>query len=168
MRVLAYTCLIFVVLMAVIQQLIYLPQLPAEVVSQYDLQGQPRAKMPKESFAMLMFGLTVGLPAFLGLLGANLHYLPNSLINVPHKEYWLAPERRTATLRDMEFMLAWMATSSALLIMGLSHLTYQANMANQGLDNTQFNVMLGFYLAFVLGLVLRSCLRYRLPLDQDP
>src|SRR5262245_44660873 len=48
-----------------------------------------------------MVGLTVGTPLLLALPGWLIQRVPLSMINLPHKEYWLAPERRASTLAFM-------------------------------------------------------------------
>ena len=81
-------------------------RLPGIVALHFNGRGEPNGWEAKDVFFAVFAGavsvaavLTFGVPALTKIL-------PNALINLPHKEQWLSPERRMATL---EFMSAWFA-----------------------------------------------------------
>ena len=92
----------------------YIPLLPERVANHIDASGQANQWTDKKTFvdsARMFFA--IGPLAFLGLgaLGSvSFCYLPESMVNVPRKDYWLAtPKRRQeAALLLFRFFL-WFA-----------------------------------------------------------
>lgn len=72
-------------------------ELPEQVVSHFNAQGQGDGVMPRRSYLLGAALFTVGLPMLLALLPASTRGMAAS-INVPHREYWMAPERQAETL----------------------------------------------------------------------
>jgi hypothetical protein len=102
-------------------------RMPERVATHFDWRGQPNGWMSSQGYLafMAVFGLVFPLvPAGLCLL---LRFLPDSLINVPHREYWLAPERRGETAGYLiRHMLRLSSMMSALTIV-LHQVTFEAN-----------------------------------------
>ena len=73
-------------------------QLPRLVASHFDLTGHANAFMTRGQYLTLMVLLAAGLPLALGAGTRWLAALPDALINLPNKAYWLAPERRSQSL----------------------------------------------------------------------
>ena len=67
------------------------------VASHFDSAGQANAWMPRSTYWLLSIAVGMGLPAFIIGGGYVLRFLPVSLLNIPHRDYWLAPERREET-----------------------------------------------------------------------
>jgi hypothetical protein len=95
-----------------------------------------------------MLGVFFGLPKLL-------RRLPVSMINLPNKEYWLAPARAQESLRDFEnrfnlFGLAVIAFQTAVL-----QLVYQANLNPQPrLPTASFVSLMGaFFVALIIFLI---------------
>src|SRR5215210_4275920 len=84
-----------------IQAARYYPFLPARVASHFDVRGRPNGWMARQEFLLfevlaigVIFGISFGGPALLGKV-------PSSMLNIPQRSYWLAPERRSQTLEFM-------------------------------------------------------------------
>ncbi len=72
-------------------------QLPERVATHFGLHGEPNGWMQKPSAVMVMGGFGLGLPLLTVVLSFLVRFVPADLVNLPHREYWLAPERRDAT-----------------------------------------------------------------------
>ena len=84
----------------------YYPLLPRVIASHFDRHGFANGWESKERFFELFAGMTM-LSAFLVFgIPAIIALMPKQLINLPHKDYWLGPERRIAS---MQFLSAWFA-----------------------------------------------------------
>src|SRR5262245_40603264 len=76
--------------------------MPEVVATHYDGAGNPNGWMSRTGmvgFHLGMLGVTA--LAFVGLPVA-LRRMSSTLINIPNREYWLAPERRAATLAALQ------------------------------------------------------------------
>ena len=104
---------------------IYYPALPDRVASHFDAGGHPNGWMSRDAFAWTI-SLTY---AFLGggllLLAQVLPRFPNSLINLPNKDYWLAPERRADSLARMGRSLVRFGSVNVVLVVILVHQTIE-------------------------------------------
>jgi len=87
-------------------------------------------------------------PAALCLL---VRLLPDSLINLPHREYWLAPERRDETAGYLVGHMLWLSCMMSGLTIVLHQMTVEANLqAPPQLSNTTW----GYMAMFLVGLFL--------------
>lgn len=161
MRIAGYLAVLFFMLGAVVQLLIQLPDLPDPVASHFDAIGAPDGFMPKRTHIKFMLGVQVGLPLLLAILAAGLRYLPDSMLNIPHKEYWLHADRRAQTLRDSQTTLLCITVATSMFLIGLSHLIFLANVQGGGLPKLWFLLLLAAFLIVVLGLAAKSVLHYR-------
>jgi len=96
-----FSALLILEVAAVVFLLLSGTALPEHVASHFVADGSANSSMPRGAYLGLMVGLTVGLPFLLALPGWLMQRVPLSLVRLPHKEYWLAPERRASTLAFM-------------------------------------------------------------------
>jgi uncharacterized membrane protein len=132
------------------------PQLPDPMASHFNASGAATAWMPKSGFFFLILVVTIaaGVPIF--LVPMSMAKLPNDKINLANKEYWLAPERRDATIEYMGIQMGWFGCALlALLFCGL----YNAVAANLSprhtFDSGSFYIALGAFFAFILFWLVR-------------
>jgi len=149
------------------------PQLPERVASHFDMADRVNGWMSRTGFLavtvvlqVLIAGLFLGLPLLI-------ERLPDALINVPHKDYWLAPERRRSTLAHMSagLMAVGCATLLLLLVIFQGIFALNASLARGGAgDGTPvlelpvpFLALMGLYLAAVAGCLVWMLGRFRKP-----
>ena len=123
--------------------------MPERMASHFNAAGQPDAWISRNAFFSLFLGLQIFMAALLLGLGRFGRLLPESLINLPHKEYWLAPERREGTFRRVESCMVWIAVATAALLSWILQLTLNANQQQQPLDSKAAIMATGLYLLFV-------------------
>jgi serine/threonine-protein kinase len=146
---------------AVAQALYFYPKMPGRMAVHFDLGGAPNGWMTRPVALGLHAGL-VGLIliAFLGL-PRLLPRMPRGLINLPNRAYWLAPSRRTETLRDLEGRLAWFGAAALLTRVLVQQLVFQASLTPAPrLPDAPFLAILGGFLAFTAGWLVRLCRRF--------
>ena len=92
-------------------------RLPHIVASHFNARGEPNGWESKDVFFAIFAG-AIGIAAVLTFVIPWLtKILPNSLINLPHKEQWLSPERRASTLEFMGAWFAWFGCAVLLVIL---------------------------------------------------
>jgi hypothetical protein len=124
--------------------------LPAKVASHFDLAGQPNGWMSRDSCVDFTLGLGIVVPAFIIVIMGGAGRIPVSFINLPHRDYWLAPERRRAALAVLRRYSLWLSCLLVLFVTGLHWLIVQANRQGQGphLSGIGISVIAG---GFVIG-----------------
>jgi uncharacterized membrane protein len=114
---------------ALLQGLIYYPQLPDRLASHFDAAGYPNGWSSKSAyFALQAFILLVATVCF-AALPAWLQRAPTRLINLPNKDYWLAPERRAATLARLASTLTWFGCAALALTLTVTSLVIRVNLS---------------------------------------
>jgi hypothetical protein len=89
--------------------------LPDVVASHFEADGYANGFMSRGAYIGLMLACAVGLPALLVIVAYFGLGSPNARINLPDRDYWLAPERRAETVSYLREQLA----RFAVVLMGL-------------------------------------------------
>src|SRR3954471_4379187 len=89
---------ITIVLLHAAQTIYYYPRLPAVVAQHFGADGRPNGWAPREAFFAISWVVLLGISALLMLTPRLLRRVPVSMINLPNKRYWLAPERKQESL----------------------------------------------------------------------
>ena len=162
-----YSILALSMVIGLVLQCFYWPHLPLRVATHFGAGGQPDGWMDKSSATTMQCVLQVIMPIFFAGIGWALPLFPNSMINVPHREYWLAPQRRAGTLGTMKSMLGQFALCLSVFVSAIGHLTFRANLTDGPLDLPSFLISMGLFflaIAIVIGLHLW---KFRLPQEVD-
>ncbi len=113
----------------------------------------------------VVWGIVLGMLALIfGALPLVIARLPVSAINLPNREYWLADERRVATMSRVAGQLGWFGTGTLALMFALLQLIDPVAMG--GLDHMSARVfwsVFGVYGVFVAAFLVRMLSSYRLP-----
>lgn len=116
-----------IALCAAAQAVLAFPQLPQRMASHFGASGMPNGWMSKSAF-FVVYALILGVAALVGyLVPRSIAKKPPERINLPNKEYWLAPERRAETLAFFERYFAWYSCVLLLILVLAMGLAIQAN-----------------------------------------
>lgn len=114
--------------LALLQAAYFGSRLPDPVVSKFNAAGQPSDWMSRGGFLAFNLVMLIGMGVLFLALPPLISKVPNEWINLPRKEYWLAPERRAATLDQMARRLEWMGAGTLAFLLGITQLTIDANL----------------------------------------
>jgi hypothetical protein len=125
--------------------------LPERVASHFNAAGLANGYMTRNAYRIFMLAFGFGVPLLVVALVGWLPRLAPNLINIPNRDYWLAPERRVATLAALDGCALWLGCLLTALAGGVHWLVIRANAVEPPrLENGLFVTLLG---AFVAGLV---------------
>jgi hypothetical protein len=130
---LAPSRVVFVALLgiALLQALIYYPQLPDRLASHFDAAGHPNGWSSKSAyFALQGFILLVATGCF-AALPVWLERAPIKLVNLPNRDYWLSPERRVATMARVASALTWFGCAALVLMVTVTSLVIRFNLGRE-------------------------------------
>ena len=138
----------------------FYPQLPAKVASHFDGQGRPNGWMSKDGF-FLLYGAMLALQLAVFGAGARLiRRLPDRWFNLPHRDYWLAPERRDQTLDYLEGWGLWFGCAVMAFLLGIFQLAIEANLKQSPLALGPTWALLGGFFAITAIAVARLLLHF--------
>jgi uncharacterized membrane protein len=121
-------------------------RLPDTVATHFDAAGKADGWMTRNTqttWHVVMILFIAGLMEGIARLNAR---VPDEFVNIPRREYWLAPERREATHRWLRGAIRLIGCVLMLFFLGLYHQVYRANTSG-----TQM-------IAGVTGLLVAGCL----------
>lgn len=110
-----------------LQMLYFWPLMPDLMASHFNGTGQANGWAPRVGFFILYSGLIVLLFITFRIFPRLLKRFPDNLINLPNKNYWLAPEHREATFTVIEKQMTLFGNATVMLIIGTMQLVFRAN-----------------------------------------
>ena len=119
-----------IALVAVAQCVYGFPLLPQRMASHFGPSGMPNGWMTKFQF-VVVYAITL-IPALMVefWVARTIAKMDGARINLPNKEFWLAPERREATFAYFEGFFAWYGCVFLLLIVFVMGLAMRANLTS--------------------------------------
>jgi uncharacterized membrane protein len=132
--------------------------LPDRVASHFDVAGLPDGFMPRERFvAFYYLVIAVVAVTFLGV-SLTISRVPDSLINLPNKAWWLAPERRAST---MGWITGWSCLFGAATLLLMMALMRQAERVNLGAaQRINGFPLVASYVVLVIGMLIAMIAKF--------
>jgi len=127
-------------------------QWPALVATHFDLGGNPDRWMDRAWNSVAYAALGIGMPLVIYGGFSLASVLPAQFVNLPRREYWLAPERRAETLGELRRQSLWFGSLILLFVAGLYVITLDANQQQPAkLSTTAVLILLA---GFLLGVAI--------------
>lgn len=127
-------------------------QLPQRVATHFGGEGRANGWMSRPGYLVFeaVFPLAVGL--FMAGLSGLIRRFPARYVNLPRKDFWLAPERLALTTGILRSRLVWLACLMTLFFWGLHVLTVEANRVHPA--QLPMGGMLGVVIAFLTAVMI--------------
>jgi hypothetical protein len=101
--------------------------LPEVVASHFGVSGRANGFMSREAYVGLMLPTVVLVPLLLVALPTWAFRSPNARINLPHRDYWLAPQRRAQTVAILSTQSVRFAAMMLVFLCYVHWLVIKAN-----------------------------------------
>ena len=141
----------------------YYNALPEPVASHFGPTGAADGWMSRSAFAVSYVGVVLGMAALFGGTGWWLRRFPTSMINLPHRDFWLAPERREETLTSLGRRMSAIGLVTVAFLVVVFHLCLKANLDGTFRLGSGIGMALGLYLAVFLVWIIQLFIRYSRP-----
>ena len=125
--------------------------LPENIASNFNGAGVPNGFITQKGYLISMLVFAVGIPAvILGGISVALRSA-QSIINIPNKNYWLAPARKQETIEFLNGHMAWFGSIFALFLSYVHWLLIKANSVQPAqLSNSHLFLGMGMLLVSIL------------------
>ncbi len=136
--------------------------LPAHVASHFGASGFASGYTARETYLLFSIAIVVIPPVLVAMtIGLSLRYFPQFL-NLPNRDYWLAPERRDDTAAYLTVHAAWLAALLAALALATHVLVVRANLSvPPRLETGPFLIMLVTFSALMVVWIAALARRFR-------
>lgn len=133
----------------------FYPLMPEKMATHFGASGEANGWMPRDGFLLFYCGMCAFLMLLFLLLPRLIGLFPDSMINMPNKEYWLATGRRGQTMALVGAHMAWLAVLVLGLMLAILQLTFLSNlMPEPRLEGTSIGITMGgFFLCMLVWLV---------------
>ena len=127
-------------------------QLPDRVATHFDGSGLPNGWMSRSSHLWFTVVLGLAFPLIVAVVLFCIRFLPDSLINIPKRDYWLSAERRSDTFAYLFRQSLWFACIGVCFVTAIQFLIVRANLYRPAHLSTPllFAVTGGFLLALAV------------------
>lgn len=149
--------ILFFLISGFLSQIVYYyPNLPETVASHFNAFGEADGWMSRQSYLIFQLILLAFISFFSFIFPLLIRKMPSSLINIPNKDYWLAPERKTETHSILSRRFEWFGIGLCGLMISINQLVIQANLSNRNLSPVGWYVI-GIFLLFVIIWSVKLC-----------
>ena len=138
-------------------------QLPERVASHFGAGGAADGWMTRGGYLRTFAWIVAGTSALFAACAWFTPRIPSGGVNLPERDYWLAPERRGQTNRRIQDYLLGMAAATNVLYLAMLQLTVVANAMAEPRLGPAFWVTMAVYMGFVLVWTVRWVLARRRP-----
>jgi hypothetical protein len=137
-------------------------QLPERVATHFGVGGQPDGWMSRYAHLLFMAVFGFAFPLFFVGLFYGLRFVPEGL-NIPDRDYWLAPERRVQTFDYFFRQGLWLACMAVCFVTGLHYMIIQANFQpNAELSMPMFLALFSFFLVGIVVWLISTIRHFKL------
>lgn len=106
----------------------YLPLLPERSATHFGVSGAPDRWGGKTELVIVYLGTVTLMAAVFLVIPLAMGRLPAASVNMPNRDYWLAPERREETLEWLSTSMILLGCVILVLMMDIFHQTFQVNL----------------------------------------
>jgi len=138
----------------------YYAELPEVVASHFNAQGVPNGWQTNSAFFAVFVEISVlallvgfGIPCLISLM-------PTQLINLPNKQYWLAPEHFSETQAFLNSYFAWFGCAVLLVMILTFDYAIQSNLHPDGRPDISRMLYIAGLVLFMLVWTIRMLLRF--------
>jgi uncharacterized membrane protein len=152
----------FAFFLGIIEMLYFYPILTNRMAVHFNAFGMADGWGTKDHFFLTMETVFVLLVVLFGALPLLLQRMPVSLINMPNKDYWLAPERKDQTMDWLIDQLLFVGAMALLLMDGFLYLCFHANFSENPIMQPEWlwgMIIIFFSVNIVWILYLIRCFR---------
>jgi uncharacterized membrane protein len=139
-------------------------RLPPVVASHFGAGGAANGYMPRTMYLAVLLGIMLAVPLLLVHAIASACRSRPDLINLPERDYWLAPQRIDETIARLEHAMRGFAAGLLVFLCAVHALVVQANsLPVQRLPSAWFAGALAAFVLFVLVWIASLSRAFRAP-----
>lgn len=145
-KILLLTCFLGILL-----SFIYYLYSPDTVPTHFNTQGIPDSWIDKNSNLILWVGMYLVMTALFSLIPLIIRKTPLKYINLPNKQYWLAPEKKDNTIQNVSDMLFQFGAVLNIFFIVLRFIVFRAvSYREYKLNTTSMFILLGMYSLYII------------------
>jgi uncharacterized membrane protein len=148
LRSFEFILVVFLLIVAGVYWIHYAPQLPDRVPTHFRAGGEADAWSSPERFGVMFWAVLGGQVLLFCGIALMLLKIRSHLISLPHREYWLNPERARRTREDLARRLMGFCAVTMIFYLLVFHFSVRAALDGTAHLGKGFNWVLGGFLGY--------------------
>jgi uncharacterized membrane protein len=146
---------VFLVLVCLLMMGYYYPLMPQRMAAHFAANGYPNGWQPRESFFLLSIVLTASSAVVAFFAPWQIASKADARINLPNRDFWLAPERREATMRYIAATMGWFGCGLLFVLISGTFFAMRANLSPEHRFNSEAMLIVlgGFFVSLLFLMV---------------
>jgi len=136
-----------IIILSLIEAAYFYNLLPERIAIHYNIKGQPDAWSNKTAIILINVGVVIFMALLFRVLIFFTRKIPEGLINLPNKYYWLAEIRKEETYKVINDFLFWTVDLTLLFFVLLFYLIYRANINHYASISPEIWIIMIAYIA---------------------
>jgi uncharacterized membrane protein len=153
----------FVVIFSFVMPLYYYKNLPVRVASHFNINNNADTWMSRESFIYIQVIITIILSVMFLFSTLLIKKLPESIINLPNKEYWMHDDRKGVTYSVFQRFMFWFGSLTLMLIDAILLEVYSSNISGISKISSFVWIYLAAYLLTAIFLTVKMITYFTKP-----
>ncbi len=137
-------------------------KLPDNFAVHFAPSGEPDSWAVRGTYLTMMITLFSFMTLLWLFVGMIVKKIPLKYVNLPNRDYWMAPERKADTYASVGAYMASIGIAVNILLICVNWLTFWANMQNKVALNTGHTMIaVGVFIAALAIIIGRMMYRFR-------
>lgn len=140
----------------------YYLNLPDTIALHFNAAGVPNGFMSKQNFFIFEGVMLLVIVFEFLLLPMFLRKMPDSLINIPNKKYWLAAGRRETAFLVIKKYFEWLSVALLCMFIAVNQIVFRANLTGQNLPGIIVWLILGLFILFTIAWSIKFVRQFKI------
>ncbi|RMD51301.1 MAG: DUF1648 domain-containing protein [Ignavibacteria bacterium] len=145
---------------AIVQSIYFYPHLPNEVAVHFNASGQADNFSSKLSANIFQIGIVCFIAILFGGISYFITRAKDDFINLPNKEYWLAPERRNETIAYLIKFTNWSGVITNIFLLLVFQQVTNTNIAGKSYMDKSFWFIFISFMIVMIGMSIYLVFRF--------
>jgi len=141
----------------------YYPMMPERMASHFGAGGRADGWAEKDTVFVLSGVMLAFMAAMFGGLALAIPAFPASMVNVPHRDYYLSPENREKSYGIIVSFMLWFGVATTAFMILINEQVFRANLEPEPRLGDEFMIGLVVYLAYTVVATIALLLQFRKP-----
>ncbi len=154
--------MLVLIVVAVVQFAHYYAKLPETLATHFNMAGQPNGWTGRAGFIATMGAIEAFFVIGAFLFTRFAARIPTSALNIPNRDYWMEPARRSDSLKFVWSHILWIETITLAFLIVVAEVVFRSNLTGgtPALPGDFFYVLVVFVVT-IGWLAIRILLRFR-------
>ncbi len=157
-----YPAIIFLILIvaSLALPLFYYSRLPDTIATHFNFRNEADGWMSKNSFFIVEMAVAVLLSGMFFSIAYFVPKFPNSMINLPNKNYWLSAERREESMNVFQQFIYWLGSLTLGFLTLISQEVFILNLQGRNKISSSIWIYLFVFLAVLAFIIIKMVMHF--------